>query len=77
MCFLKKHLLTLSHLLFAFRKAKHELLYEKMLRVGLLPLFKDPLLISKDHQKSDARHPLSKLVEYSNKSLSEKPPSRE
>jgi len=77
MCFLKKHLLTLSHLLFAFRKAKHELLYEKMLRVGLLPLFKDPSLISKDHQKSDARHPLSKLVEYSKKSWSEKPPSRE
>jgi len=42
------------HLLFAFRKANSELLYEKMLRVGLLPLFKAPILISKGHQKSDA-----------------------
>jgi len=65
------------HFLFAFRKAKRELLYEKMLRVGLLPLFKAPILISEGHQKSDARHPLSKLVESSKNSWSEKSPSRE
>ena len=58
-------------------KVKYELLYERMLHVGLLSLFKAPLPFSKRHQKSDARHPLLKLVESSKNSWSEKSPSRE